>query len=286
MYSNVYGFSCIENQVLAILSQRKQKIELTYYDCAIPVHELYPIMVVDGIKPEYFNYIPRVQDILRELGVISFTMIDPASVDDLIKSTQLCKENEYILIRVKPDFTTKILHARGFRSDHYVLLKSSESGFDIYNDIPECIVNVDKNGLSDAYAGSYIKMKVLRELDLCDADKLWASRLYRPETQTIADYGNHTIENIENIGIKLRNLTGVNKTLKRRMAQYYGIYTDTSFIHQKLPEIDKPYAMAEYYVLKKNSTAEKWQSILNDLYSIDTEIFTQLKSKLGGINYA
>lgn len=286
MYSDIYGFSCIENQVLAILNERKQKIELTYHDCAVPIHELYSIMVNQGTKQENFNYIQRVQDILRELGVISFIMENSGSIDDLIDEIKACNENEYILIRVKPEFTIGTLHARGFRSDHYVLVKPSEIGFDIYNDIPACIVSVDRKQLSKAYNGSYIKLCVLKELDVQDANKLWETRRYKPECWTIVAYDETDIGNIDEIGIKLRNLAGVNKTLKRRMAQYYGIYTDTKFIYQRLAELDRLYASAEYYVLKRNTQTEKWLSILNTLYSIDTEIFTQLKNVLGGIDYA
>lgn len=286
MYSDIYGFSCIENQVLAILNERKQKIEWTYHDCAVPIHELYSIMVNQGTKQENFNYIQRVQDILRALGVISFIMENSGSMDDFIDEIKACNENEYILIRVKPEFTIGTLHARGFRSDHYVLVKPSEVGFDIYNDIPACIVSVDRQQLSNAFDGSYIKLRVIRTLNTQDGDVLWKTRRYKPECWTIAAYDETDIGNIDEIGIKLRNLAGVNKTLKRRMAQYYGIYTDTRFIYQRLAELDRLYASAEYYVLKRNTQTKKWLSILNTLYSIDTEIFTQLKNALGGIDYA
>ena len=73
MFEDIYGLSCIENQVLAILKERNQKIALTYSDSAMPVHEIFKIIVRHGVRQENFSHLRRVHDLLKELGVIVFS---------------------------------------------------------------------------------------------------------------------------------------------------------------------------------------------------------------------
>lgn len=284
MFEDIYGLSCIENQVLSILKERNQKIALTYSDSAMPVHEIFKIIVRHGVRQENFSHLRRVHDLLKELGVISFSMKRTNSIDELIHEISACGSNEYVLMRVSVDFTRNVLHARGLRSDHFVRISlSSDGAFVVINDIPELSVRVGREQLARIFKNYYIKIKVLRELTDIDAHRLWEQRKYKPESLNLTRY-NPGCSSV-GIGERIRDLAGINKILKHRMAEYYGIYTDTSFIRRVLPEIDKLYAVAEYYVLKKNAAPEKWESILKYLYESDEKIFSELGERLRGTGY-
>ena len=284
MFEDIYGLSCIENQVLAILKERNQKIALAYHDSAMPVHEIFKVIVRHGVKQENFVYLKRVHDLLKELGVIDFSMKRTSDIDELVQEISDCGSDEYILIRVSVDFTKNVLHARGLRKDHFVRINPSKSGaFVIINDIPELSIRVGREQLAHIFRNYYIRIKVTRELSQDDARRLWGQRKYKPEEIKSVRYNPGSLG--IDAGERIRDIAGINKILKRRMTEYYGIYTDTSFIKRILPETDKLYAVAEYYVLKKNTAPEKWESILKYLYDYDEKIFGELGEKLRGTDY-
>jgi len=284
MYEHIYGLSCIENHVLAVLKQCGEKVEFLYHNCAVPIYKLYSLLVRKGIKQENFAEVQRVQDILKKLGIISLVKKQPESIEnlkDLREEIQKCQRNEYILTRVKPEFSKTVLYSRGLRTDHYVLIKSEGNDFKLYNDIPERILTVTERQLPEIFDGDYFKMSVLRELNVDDANYLWLNRDYKPENQNSFDFNKNHFNEIDEIGIKLRNMVGIYKTLSRRMAEYYGIYINTDFIRGILPNVDKLYALLEYYNLKQNTPLEKYYSVISEFVNIDGILLKQLQTQIG-----
>ena len=59
--------SCVENQVLAILRERRNDIRPLYHNSAVPLRELFFSLVVRGEKPYRFYLVPRIQEELKAL---------------------------------------------------------------------------------------------------------------------------------------------------------------------------------------------------------------------------
>ena len=73
MFEGLYGLSCVENQVLAFLRQQRVEVAPLYYNSAVPLKELFFFLVIQGIRPVYFDRVRRIQDDLR---AVSYTHLD------------------------------------------------------------------------------------------------------------------------------------------------------------------------------------------------------------------
>lgn len=111
MYENVYGLSCVENQVLAQLKSSGIEISVLYRALNVDFESLFYEMMVKGTKPEYFSLIPKIQDVLKHAGAISLERKDEASIDEIIK---ILNEGIFkVFIKINPDFVKQNLYKTG-----------------------------------------------------------------------------------------------------------------------------------------------------------------------------
>lgn len=288
MFENLYGLSCVENQTLAILRENGMDIRPLYRDAAMPMKELFFFLIYHGSKQEYFDRITRVQDLAKELRVLSLELRgrpadawEPArkpfprvetlrkyglpAVDNpdpwpVIRAIRAAEPGDYILCRVSVDFTKQRLHARALRNDHYVRVRSDGPEFEVINDIPEIVVRLTEQELIDAYAGDYFWMHINRPLNELDQTRCWEKRVFKAETHVPFRFEPEDFEpllsrpdGVREVGIRMRDLMGVLKILYHRMAEYYGQYADVSVIREQIPAVEKQYAMLQYFTLKKES---------------------------------
>lgn len=270
----------MENHVLSILTDQKINVSSLYHDSAVPMKELFFFLVLKGDKPEYFSRLPRIQDTLKNLGIISCTrwnQQNPEAVQNMIRN---CKENEFVLCRVSPEFTQKTLKARGLRNDHFVLARAKENSFQIVNDLPHISVLLNSRDFGSIYSGQYFIITVLRTLTLQDQILLHKKRVFRPEKYLPFYFYESDFYAIEELGPKLRNLTGIFKILKYRTNAYYRSFVDTSFIEKVLPLIERYYAKFEYFNLKSTTTLSKYFELFSHLNEIEISLMEELKQKL------
>lgn len=280
MFGELYGLSCVENQVLAILKGRGNAIVPLYHQCAIPLKELFFFLVVKGEDPYYFSCMPRIQDELKQLGLLNICLKKPQnrhSLQDLICN---CKENEYVLLRVTPEFTKSELHARGFRNDHFVRIAPQENGFVIYNDIPETVITVPADKLDRISGGECLLVAVNGKVDEKLKQELWNDRLFKAEKYVPTYFQPCDLEEIEDFPARLRNMMLMYKLLRYRLADYYGQYTNTAFIRQMMPSIERYNAKAEYYNLKQNATRQQLYELLHNVNLQEVELMNVLKERL------
>ncbi|MCI8371699.1 MAG: hypothetical protein HFI75_04755 [Lachnospiraceae bacterium] len=280
MYEGIYGLSCVENHVQAVLRQHGERVEASYYNSAVPLADLYKQMVTEGIRQEHFYLLERVQEIWKRLGILELVKIKHAPAAKMLQAVCSCQKNECLLVRVTPDFTRRKLLARGLREDHFVCVKKGGNKFEVYNDIPERRLWLREEQLEESYDGEYFHLSIRRKMTKADRDYLWQNRRFRPEEFYMQKFMAVGFEDLEQIGYKLRNLTGVYKLLRYRMAEYYGQYVDTEFIRQVMPEIEKFYAMFEYYNLKSVSKTDKYKELFDQLVNLDDKIMSTLKKKM------
>ena len=181
MFEEVYGLSCVENQLLALLREEGNDIRPLYHNAAVPLEKLVGFFMREGGKPYRFYEVPRIQDELTELGVLHVRLIRMADRERLWEGLRHRREKQWILARVLPSFTTSVLRARGLREDHYVRVEMRDNALLLYNDIPEKTLRLEKAAFSAAYADEILLLTLYRGLDAQMKDCLWERRLFRPE---------------------------------------------------------------------------------------------------------
>ncbi|HAN21166.1 MAG TPA: hypothetical protein DCP51_05760 [Clostridiales bacterium] len=271
MFENIYGLSCVENQVLAQIKSSETDISVLYGTSFIGVKELLLSMLSEGIKPEYFSLIPRIHDTLKQLGVISLELVHEDDINKVIENINLPEHK--LLVKVKSDFVKNRLFARGLRSDHYILIEKENDCFKLTNDIPETIIVLNKKELEEVYDSSCFILKILR--DLTDTDKQHFE--IRPEYINDNISFEITEENLESIldpGIKIRNFFWIYKTLLYRQTEFLSAVSEPAAIEEKRDAISNLFAQAEYLNLKKYADCSKYFMLLSEAFKIEDYIKT------------
>jgi len=280
MFDGIHGLSCVENHVLAIMREQGHKIVPLYHDAAVPMRKLFDNLIKCGERQEYFNSIARVQDILKNLGIINFTLNHNPSGENVRSILHRHDCDAYILVRCTPLFAKQSLHARGWRNDHYVRARVVGEGIEIINDIPEKAIVVDSKTFDELYSGSYFEMHVLRELNKQDELMLLKTRSFKPEDYQKSIYLKHDFDGIPNAGLRLRNLAGIHKILRYRLASYYNSYMDARFIFGTLPDVEQYFALFEYFNIKKNVSFEKYFRLFCDMNEAENHVMTKLQERI------
>lgn len=280
MFEKIYGLSCVENQVLAILREKGNDISHLYYNSGMSLKRVFNFIVLQEQNPYYFKGISRIQDVLSQKGVLEIVFSD-LSYSEVCDVISKLSENEFCLVKVTPEFTKK-LGARGFRDDHFVRVKYSDDQFMIYNDIPEKVVSFTAEQFEQVYAGQCLVFKIKKPIDSELKQNLYNSRDFRPEDYEQSPFDLSETSSEENLGIKLRNMIQIYKTMCYRMAEYYKNLVDTEFITKLMPQIEQLYALCEYYNLKKNTEPSRFAKIFEQIKDIDNKIMQELKTLLGG----
>lgn len=276
MYKNLYGLSCVENQVLAILRSRDIPISYLYHNSAIPAQKLFECIVIHGEKPTYFTGLPRIQDTLKKMGVISLSLTRSENFQCVIDRCKSCQSNQFVLVQTTPAYTKKILCARGLRIDHFVWLKQVNGTFVLSNDIPEKLIRLDVQQ-NDFYGGAYFILTLQRKMTEQDKRYLLETRMFTP--QRSATFSN-AVDITSKSVLRIRDFVGVLKTMRYRLKAYYGNICDTEFLEEYLQKLEKQYALLEYYNLRKMQDMEKYKKILMEVIENDAFVMRTLKTIL------
>ena len=280
MFQNIYGLSCVENQVLLALKQSGCDIAHFYNGSAIPLKRLFSHLVKKGQLLQDFDGLPRVQDVAKKLGIISLVLHKEDSADEARGKLHNLQENEFLLMRVNREFTKGILRARGWRSDHFVRLSLHENKFLVQNDIPEKSVAVSGEQLAYIYDGEYFLLNIVRDISEEDSLILKNHRIYEAEEHVPYCFMECELEEIPDIGKRLMGMTAVYKTLRERLFEYYGQFCDTGFILDYLPLIEKYMARFEYLNLRKIQGISPYYNTLSELNGVEMNIMNTLKLRL------
>lgn len=256
MHPKVFGLSCIENQILSLLYDNNQPIECLYFDCAIPLCDLFNYLVVNNVPFYEFNLITRIQDVLKMLGIIEMKLhqVTFAQMKRLLSS---CNKIHF-LIRVNKNFVINRLHKRNFREDHFVKVERSENLYKITNDIPNISFIINENELIDAYDGQIFLVRICRSIGYDDIEYLKCHRVFKAEEIYYKNHKNVAIDNIS----RIVDLVVVYNILRHRMREYYKV----AFIDEHFETIENLRAKSQYCVLRgdKKGISEIYNQ-LNDI---------------------
>lgn len=276
LYDGTLGLSCVENQILALLLEQGQDIVPLYYDSAVPIKILCNDLLTGGQRAERYHGVDRVQTTLQRLGIVKMER-SATPFEEL--STQM--DRMETLLKVSSAFTFHTLHARGFREDHFVLVRREADFYRAYNDIPAASIPLYPSELKRAYDGEVITVSIQRTLTQEDAATLFQQRTYKPEDWELYALPDGLAESISDFGQKFSQLLRVYKILRRRMQAYYKKYISGYVIPVR--EIEKLQARLEYCNLRDGRDQSKRILQFQELVEMDNHLMSVCKKEMEGV---
>ena len=277
MYENIYGLSCVENQILYHLKLLDMDISMLYSDSLIAFDDLYNSFVINEESPDYFNKIPKIQNTLQSLGVLQYSYYKKDDISEVLLN--LKNVNDFLLFRVKSDFAKNTLYARGFRPDHYVCAKRLDKNIEIINDIPYKKILISQEELYSIYDGSYIVFTIIRYLNEYDREILSKNIINIPQNANYISENCVPIKQTNDLNLRIRNLLRILKILRYRVYEYYRNYIDVGFIKEMCILINKYFATCEYFNLRNVVDNKKYIELLNKVIEADNKIISGLKER-------
>ena len=274
-FQTVEGLSCVENQVLLFLKERGVDYRFVYEDSLVPLPVMAEYMVRKGGVYTQAGVVPRIQDRLRAQGMLELTLHqEGAGLDSHLAA---CDENTMVLMQVIPSYAKEVLHARGWREDHYVRITEEADGrWLLLNDIPPLLRSIETDEKERAYAGRFFTARLLKT-DVPPPKN--PSHLYRicvpPPVFSLPE-----LEKMEKPVERVQNLLLLYKVLRRRVRAYAELFMDARFMDAYLAQADSLQMKAAYMLIRRQDRAEQAAALLQELGHIEASLAAALEEHL------
>ena len=273
-FQDVYGLSCVENQVLLFLKERGLDIRFFFGDSLVPLSAMTEDILLKGTAYTEAGVVPRIQDRLRTAGILELTLHrDPVS--RIREHISAVDDADMLLIQVTPDYARRVLHTRGWREDHFVRLLKDGSGA-LLNDIPPLLHPLRPGELERAYAGRLLTARLLRAGQLPPASSLRLFHICAPLPVCTAQQ----LQAVDNPMERAQNLLLLNKVLRRRARAYAALFMDTGFMDSSLAAAEALQMKAAYQLLRGPAGARETTALLEELNEIEGGLIAALEERL------
>lgn len=231
MINTVLGMSCVENQILNLMSESHMEKErvIAFSNSFLPLKEIYDDVIKFGEHFADFKLIDRIQDelIRNNLLELRFCRIDFESLLHLFPLI-----NRTLLVRVNKDFAIKSFHTRGLRSDHYVKLYENGKSLYLQNDIPPLSIEITKELLTSVYENSAILLKLKQENSIDINNDIRRNRRFKPEYLSMVGIQDFDFPEMSNRSflLKLRDVMQIYKISRYRLQVYESYFTDMEWM--------------------------------------------------------
>lgn len=272
-----YGLSCIENYIVYLLKDCDPDWEYIFYKSYLSFAEIFDEFYSGQKQYSYFDRIPRIQQVGRELEKIDIRMIRNVPVEDLLEQWSVAA------IRVTPEYIAEKYQIKLWRDDHFILLKQQEDGLYQYiNDNPRDEGVFSPADIKRIYAGETIAFD-LQGNELAQSRKLEIFRHFH-ESVVNSSSGNGR-EFSGEIDIQmLRDILGVLRVIVKRTEALCGKFFDSGFLEDYYNYLDEKFTKLEYMRLRGRYSIEKLHEIINSIYIKEELIKKQLIERLEVVN--
>ncbi len=249
--TNVLGLSCVEKYFLAWLN-RSYDVKKLYGNSFVSISRVFDDFA-RGATYENYCYLPRLQDIAEEYGIVSHTY-SAASPKEALELIGNQSEDELCLVRVNTRFFVNFKRA-SWREDHYICV-GKDLGW------------VNEYPLTEGKFG---------EEEFCAVYDGGVSRYKTEDLQAEPPDEDREAIRVQNFSappkISLKNFEsalGVLRMTRKRLAVYYGDSGAAKILREEIGLLDKLYLKARLKQLQEqkgvkaapSTTKEEMESIL------------------------
>ena len=273
-FQDVYGLSCVENQVLLFLKEQGLDIRFFYGDSLVPLSVIAEDIVLKGTAYTEAGVVPRIQDRLRTAGILELTLhADPVS--RIRERIAAMDDADMLLIQVTPDYARQVLHSHGWREDHFVRLLDGNGGM-LLNDIPPLLRPLQADELEQAYAGLLLKARLLRTGQMKPVSSARLLHICAPLPVCTAQQ----LQDVDKPLARAQNLLLLYKVLRRRARAYAALFMDTGFMDGSLAAAEALQMKAAYQLLRGPAGARETTALLEELNEIEGGLIAALEERL------
>ena len=183
-FRTVWGLSCVENQVMLYLRQLNFDYRFVFEDSLLSLSEMEDRIFCQKKRYVDPGMVPRLQDQLRKRGILELNK-HCEGLDALLEWAHEDDNKGICLMQITPDFSLNILHARGWRGDHFIRLQNN-GGLTVLNDIPPLLISILPDELKRAYAGTFLSIRLVRRDGMIAQNPAAFERLRSSSTGTPA----------------------------------------------------------------------------------------------------
>lgn len=271
-YDNLWGLSCVENQVLAIMCAENIDRSFVYANSLIPLKKLHTFFFIEKKEYAYFDGVPKAQDLLRDSGMLELKLLEDISASEVYR--RLLHSRVYVLLKTDPRYMEKIFYKRPMRDDHFVLAQKSENGVMLFNDIPVNGREVLYGELKEAYAGKAITLsfsEIRLQYEFSELNQRLIKQARKMQCRSFST-GYDDIGAEEN-GEKLRDLVGIYKLTLQRLAEFYRNRYQYEILLEQIKLLSRLYVQLSYAVLRRKCDQGLLRDTWNKLLEIEAAVY-------------
>ena len=268
-FNSFQSISCVESYLLYILSANNYDYRHLYAQSYVSFSEIMHYFFNKRKRYEYYNGVPRLQQIASKYKIILINDIDKPRID-------IDSEHDYYLLRLCPEYIKETYGETTWRDDHYVLLANfNDSGWTYINDTPRDCRALNGSEMLAAYAGSLISIDLASGITDKTKDLLLQEFL-NSMSENKKMCSTFSVDDI----IAARNSLAVLRILRRRMYEYCFQYICCDFMVDYLNELDKQFSLIEYMRLRNRVDYSKIDNMFLSLHRKDSEFIETIKRKM------
>lgn len=249
--SESLALSCVESYFLAWL-QRSYDVTKLYGNSFISLKQAFDDFA-HGAMYQNYNYIPRLQDVAEDYGIVSHEYI-PCSANEAMERLKNQDDNDLCLIRVNTAFFTDFKRS-SWREDHYICVGKN---LEWINQYPLSEGNFSEERFCEVFDGA---LCVYRLNDLSAAPFDLVSLQYSMQSFDVGDLP-------KSLGA-LESAIGILRVSRKRLVRFYENNVRVKeLLQQEVSEMDKIYFDVHLRRLKeyRNEEVDKTRAY-DDLYA-------------------
>ncbi len=268
-FNSFQSLSCVESYLLYILSTNNYDYRYLYALSYVSFSEIMNYFFNERKRFEYYNGVPRLQQIASKYNIILIKDFDKLSIN-------IDSKHDYYLLRLCPEYIEETYGEVTWRDDHYVLLANyNDSMWTYINDNPRDCRTLNYNEMLTAYAGSLIRIDLVSGITDKMKDLLLQEFLdSMPENKKKCS--TFSVDEI----IAARNALAILRILRRRIYEYCSQYICCDFMVDYLNELDKQFSLIEYMRLRNRVDYSKIDNMFSSLHQNDPEFIQTIKRKM------
>jgi len=283
IFDGVLGISCLENYILGILKSREVDISRLYCRSLIDPQKLYKDIFIENMTYETYREIPSIHSIAKQLGLIKFIFVETNRGFDIILKLRKLSQNEYLLVRVKPEYLKEKFNIRLWRDDHYILVFMKNSEIYFINDKPLAEGVLTQKELMGAYDHGYMWIRALSPMNKEMIDNSMIQFIDLFHSLKSLNYANSISYFETDREVKTKHMLLIYRVALQRTIEFLGYYFDMSSYMQYILELNKLLAKLEYDILKKNVNICGSTDIIFFIINCNLMFYENVEKELRGV---